>query len=153
MSRPPRRRPDAWGQLYPTLDLHGLTGEQARHAAERWLRAERAAGELAVRLITGRGRRSSGPPVLRSEIEALLYELTPDVVERYVLDSPGGAFLVHLSRRLATPDPRSRGGRLSRRVAPELRRRAEEALEELGVRATPELLDAEIRRLLAEEEG
>jgi hypothetical protein len=153
MSRSPRSRPDPRGQLYPTLDLHGLTGDEARHVAERWLRAERAAGELAVRLITGRGKRSAGPPVLRGEIEALLHELTPGLVERFTLDTPGGAFLVHLNRHLPSPPQGPRGGRLSRRVPAELRRRAEESLAELGVSPTPELLDAEIRRLLAEEEG
>ena len=115
-----------WGQLYPTLDLHGLFADEACRRAEQWLRAERAAGEPVVRLITGRGRRSAGPPVLRGEIEALLHALTPEPVERFTLDTPGGSFLVHLSRRRPVHPPSPPAGRLSRRVTPELRRRAEE---------------------------
>ena len=40
-----------------------------------------------------------------------------------------------------------------RGASPELRRRAEEALHELGIAPTPELLRAEIRRLRVEDES
>jgi hypothetical protein len=136
----------------PTLDLHGHTGDEALRRGESWLREQQLAGVRRVRLVTGRGLRSVGPPVLRGEIEGLLQRLGSGPVERFETEAAGGAFLVHLrappSAAKPPPVPSVRGiGRL----LPELRGRAETALEELGVKPTPELIDAEIRRLLREE--
>jgi hypothetical protein len=105
-------------------------------------------GERWVRLITGRGLHSRGRPVLREEIEHLLRELSGSLVRRVEVESGGGALRVELqspqvpsalSRRAAIPG-----------ASPELRREAEEALAELGITPTPELLAAEIRRIREE---
>lgn len=132
--------------MWPTLDLHGETADSARRLAEGWLRRQQAAGERTVRLITGRGRRSVGPPVLRGEMEDLLHVLGESLVERVEVESGGGALRVELRRLRPSPVPRP----VLRDVDPELRRRAEESLVELGVAITPELLAAEIRRLKRE---
>ena len=104
-------------------------------------------GERWVRLITGRGVHSRGRPVLREEMDDLLRELTGSLVRRVEVESGGGALRVELRspempqapRRAAIPG-----------ASPELRRLAEEALAELGVTPTPELLAAEIRRIREE---
>lgn len=137
------------GALYPTLDLHGETADSARRVAAAWLRRQRDQGERLVRVITGRGKHSRGPPVLREEISALLEELRGELVGRVEGESGGGALRVELLSPAAAPAPRAPPA--STRVAPELRRRAEEALAELGVVPTPELLEIEIRRILREE--
>lgn len=136
------------------MDLHGATAEEARGRAERWLRAQQGAGERVVRLITGRGLHSVGPPVLPGEIQDLLASLSGSVVERFALERGGGAFHVELLKR-RTPSPRPRGPDSDAHLPgdPELRRQAEEALHELGVAPTPALLRAEMRRLLEERRG
>jgi hypothetical protein len=155
MPRKPRRsagRPASlpWGEIYPTLDLHGHTGAEARARAEGWLREQQRAGARTVRVITGWGRHSVGPPVLRGEIEALLARLRGRVVAHYAVEPGGGAFRVEL-RRAARPAPQAgpaaapAADRSARDAA--LRRRAEEALWELGVEPTPALVEAELRRL------
>jgi hypothetical protein len=135
--------------VYPTLDLHGETAESARRRAESWLQAERSGDERLVRLVTGRGRHSVGPPVLPAEIEDLLRSLRGSVVEDFEVERGGGAFRVELRRPDLQRAPR-------RGPAPpagnELRRRAEERLAELGISPHPSLIEAEMRRL-REEEG
>src|SRR5688500_12721794 len=95
-----RRRPPPPGppleSVYPTLDLHGDTADAARARAERWLRAEQAAGERTVRLITGRGLHSVGPPVLPTEIEHLLTGLKGSLVASFQTESGGGVYRVEL---------------------------------------------------------
>jgi hypothetical protein len=162
MSRKKRRRPsrpgsrsDAWDALYPALDLHGETAESARRRAERWLRAQQVEGERTVRVITGRGLHSIGPPVLRGEIEDLLSTLRGTLISRYSSESGGGAYRVELARpskaRRTAPSFSTRSPP-SGYASPELRRLAEEALSELGITPTPTLIDAEVRRLLREEQ-
>jgi hypothetical protein len=147
----PQRGGSDWEAVLPTLDLHGHTADEALRRSERWLRDQQVAGSRTVRLITGRGLRSAGPPVLRGEIEEMLRRLRTGLVEEFTAESAGGAFRVQLraaaraSRRSTQPAVQ---GLLGNR--PELRRRAEEALEEVGVKPTPELLEAEMRRLLRE---
>ena len=153
--KPPRgERSRSWGSLHPTLDLHGLTGDDARLRAAAWLRARRAERLRTVVVITGRGNRSAGPPVLPGELEHLLHGLVGDVVESFARLPGGGGFQVELTR----PEPprpltlaEERAAKRVRGSAPELRRRAEEALWDLGIAPTPALLDAEIQRLLREE--
>lgn len=156
MPRRRRRRPpglpalpEGWDEIFPSLDLHGETAESARRRAERWLRDRQADGVLTVRLITGRGLHSAGPPVLRGEVEELLVALRGTLVSGFFLERGGGAFRVEL-RRASAPPRRAPDGGPSRldRLDPELRRRAEEALWELGVDPTPALIEAEVRRLL-----
>lgn len=154
MSRKKRRTPRPGplpdpGELHPTLDLHGHTAEEARRRAERWLREMREEGMLLVRVITGRGRRSLGPPVLRGEIEELLRDLRGSVVASHSLDPSGGALRVELRRPKRPPAPRTGAPRAPALPSdPDLLRRAEESLWELGIQPTPALLEAEVRRLL-----
>ena len=146
---PPTRWP-AWDELHPTLDLHGETADDARRRAERWLRERQAEGARTVRLITGRGMHSVGPPVLPGEIRELLTGLRGGVVSRFDAEPGGGAFRVELTR----PRPRRSAPRPPpdpRLDDAELRRRAEESLWELGVDPTPAVLEAEMRRLLQED--
>lgn len=150
------RRPALpWADLYPTLDLHGETADSARAKAEGWLREQQAAGMDTVRIVTGRGLHSVGPPVLPGEIADLLDRLRGTVVARAEREHGGGAFRIELRRARAA----KRTGRTSSVVDapaklapidPELRRRAEESLAELGVVSTPELVAAEMRRLADE---
>ncbi|HEX2094050.1 MAG TPA: Smr/MutS family protein [Longimicrobiaceae bacterium] len=152
MARRKRRssapRTSAWDEVHPSLDLHGMTADEARRRAEAWLRELQREGVRIARVITGRGARSIGPPVLRGEIGELLEALRGSLVSSYVLDFGGGAFRVELEQirsqplRPVPPAPRP--------VPPDLRARAEEALWELGVEPTPALLETEIRRLARE---
>ena len=157
MARRKRRAPgtpslqrETWGEVHPTLDLHGHTADQALRRAEAWLRDRQREGVRTVRLVTGRGTRSAGPPVLRGEVGALLEALRGSLVSYFTLDSGGGAFRVELERATRPRPLRRTSSAVLRRTAPDLRRRAEEALWELGVDPTPELLEAEIRRILRE---
>jgi hypothetical protein len=133
--------------VHPTLDLHGETAESARRRAESWLGEQRSGGEPVVRIVTGRGRHSIGPPVLPAEIEDLLRALRGSVVESFEVERGGGAFRVELRR----PEPRRP---LRRAPAPpgaeELRRQAEERLAELGIAPHPALVEAEMRRVRGE---
>ena len=141
---PPSSRPPSLDSVYPTLDLHGETADTARTRAERWLRAERAAGERTVRLITGRGLHSVGPPVLPAEIEHLLAGLKGSLVASYETEPGGGVYLVELARlRLPLQIPK----RPALPDDPGLRHRAEESLAELGISPTEELVRAEMERL------
>lgn len=147
--RSARAAPTSRGEVHPTLDLHGHTADEALRRAEAWLRDRQRDGVRTVRVVTGRGTRSAGPPVLRGEVGALLDSLRGSLVSYFTLDSGGGAFRVELERARSGPR-RTAPSRLLRRAGPELRGRAEEALWELGVDPTPELLEAEIRRILEE---
>ncbi len=127
-----------------------MTGEEAERTTELWLRARRAEGVPLVMVITGRGRRSIGPPVLPGIVEHLLARSTGTMVEHFSVDASGGAFRVHLlpPRRPPPPQPA---------VAPAadaaLLREAEERLLELGVTPTPALLRDEVARIAAERDG
>lgn len=95
-----------------------------------------------MRVVTGRGAHSAGPPVLRGEIAVLLERLRDDAVEDFFLEAGAGSFRVELTRP-APVKPRP----APEAAEPELRRRAEEALSDLGVAPTPALLRAEMRRI------
>lgn len=156
----PRRRPPRRGQplrvedlLYPTLDLHGESADAARRIARRWLLARAEAGEPTVRIVTGRGLHSIGPAVLPGAIADLLAELKAGVVRRFEREPGGGAFRVELGRGHFEQRRPGRGQRPAARrldFDPQLRREAEESLWELGVEPTPELIEAEMRRLRGE---
>src|SRR5688500_20357571 len=153
---PRRKRPyretgvsrEAWGQLHPLLDLHGLTGDEAVQRAERWLRERQAERAGTVVVVTGRGLHSPGLPVLRMEVQHLLERLRGSVVARFESASQGGSFRVALRAPVVPPARRPAPAPL-RDVPAELRRRAEESLAELGITPTEALVAAEIRRLLA----
>lgn len=147
-ARPPAARVE--DSLYPTLDLHGATAGEAVRIARRWIDAQFASGERVVRLITGWGRHSAGPPVVRGEIEMLLASLRGVAVDKFSLETGGGVFRVTLRpARSGGAAPRS-----LKRTRPALRederRRALESLDELGVTPTPELIEAEALRLRGE---
>lgn len=149
----PDSGPPPWGSVHPLLDLHGLTADEALLRAERWLRDRRAEGARTVVLVTGRGNRSPGPPVLRVEIEHLLEGLKATVVASFAPAEGGGAFRVELRRppTSSTPAREAEARALARDYDPALRRRAEEALWELGIAPTPALVRAEIERIVREE--
>lgn len=151
MTRRPRGGPGGAGRaprgtVHPLLDLHGMTADEAARRAEAWLRDRQAEGVRTVVVVTGRGNRSRGGPVLRGEIEHVLRGLRETRVEAWRPAEGGGGWEVTLRR----PPPARMAPRLPPDPAahdPALRRRAEEALWELGVTPSPELLEAEIRRL------
>jgi hypothetical protein len=143
---------EAWGRVHPILDLHGLTGDEARRRAEQWMRDRQAEGVRTVMIVTGRGLHSQGIPVVRNEVEHLLALLKGTLVVRWESAHFGGSFRVELRRPPREP-PRvsTREPALVRDAPPDVRLRAAEALAELGVASTPALLEAEIRRILREE--
>jgi hypothetical protein len=100
-----------------------------------------------VRIVTGRGLHSVGPPVLPEAIAALLARLAGTVVRKYTKEPGGGAVLVKL--RPPPAGRRSPPG-VGKALAPELVRVAEEALAELGIKATPALIETEARRIIRE---
>ena len=58
-----------------TLDLHGLTAEQANNQLQDFLQHSQAAGRSAVRIIHGKGYGSAGrQPVLKSKVNQWLQE-------------------------------------------------------------------------------
>ena len=143
---------EAWGRVHPMLDLHGMTGDEARRRTEQWLRDRQAERVRTVVVVTGRGLHSQGIPVIKNEIEHLLALLKGTLVARWEVTHFGGGYRIEL--RTPPPEPRTRPApepRLLREADPVLRRRAEEALWELGIASTPALIEAEIRRLLEED--
>jgi DNA-nicking Smr family endonuclease len=80
-----------------TMDLHGLRAAEAR----AWVTttvdslARNRPGAL-VHIITGKGRGSAGPPVLRRTIGALLRSGQLRHVETWATDLDGGGYLVKL---------------------------------------------------------
>lgn len=143
---------EAWGRVHPVLDLHGMTGDEARRRTEQWLRDRQAERVRTVVVVTGRGLHSQGIPVIKNEIEHLLALLKGTLVARWEVTHFGGGYQVEL--RSPPPEPRTRPApepRLLREADPALRRRAEEALWELGIAPTPALIEVEIRRLLEED--
>lgn len=152
-SSPSSPSPRARDIVYPSLDLHGDTAEEAILRTRRWLREQQELGVPVVRVITGRGLRSVGPPVLRGEIDALLGTLRGTVVAHYVSESAGGAFRIELLRgrkreRLQPESGASRPAAVRDPVPAALRHRAEEELAELGIQPTPELVQAQVQHIL-----
>jgi hypothetical protein len=144
---------EAWGRVHPVLDLHGMTGDEARRRTEQWLRDRQAENVRTVVVVTGRGLHSQGIPVIRNEVDHLLALLKGTLVVRWESTHFGGGYRIEL-RRPPPPDPSTRSApvpRLLREADPALRRRAEEALWELGIAPTPELIEVEIRRLMEED--
>jgi DNA-nicking Smr family endonuclease len=86
------------GRVDETLDLHGFSAVDARAHVESWLRAarRRSPGGLA-HIITGKGRNSSGRPVLRPIVKALLVAGLPSVVRTWGPDDADGGYLVRLT--------------------------------------------------------
>jgi DNA-nicking Smr family endonuclease len=78
-------------------DLHFLTAAEAAVQLESFLVgwSRRRAG-VVVRVITGKGNRSQGGPVLQPRVRELLVGRLSPVVEDHALESGGGAFLIRV---------------------------------------------------------
>jgi DNA-nicking Smr family endonuclease len=70
----PAERAAALRRLAPqaTLDLHGMTAEEAAPALERFVSAARKAGLRKVLVIHGKGHHSQGEPVLQRLVREYL---------------------------------------------------------------------------------
>jgi len=62
------------------LDLHGLTREEALAALPRFLRTARLKEQVAVLVITGKGNKSIGEPVLQQAVAAWLRDAGRELV-------------------------------------------------------------------------
>jgi DNA-nicking Smr family endonuclease len=79
-----------------TLDLHGMTGVEAKARATSFLQTSaRTRPGSVVHLITGRGKNSPGGSVLKPAVRAVLRSAGPAVAE-WDEDVDGGGFLVRL---------------------------------------------------------
>jgi len=78
-------------------DLHGLDARAAEIRLESFLTRMAATRPGAVvRVITGRGNRSDGPPVLQPLVRELLDGRLARHVARSALEPGGGAYLVQV---------------------------------------------------------
>jgi DNA-nicking Smr family endonuclease len=78
-------------------DLHHLTADEAAAQLEAFLLgwSRRRSGAV-VRVITGRGNRSPGGPVLRPRVRELLTGRLAPLVEDFVMETGGGAYLIRV---------------------------------------------------------
>ena len=81
-------------------DLHDLTAAEATAQLEHFLLgwSARKSGAV-VRVITGRGNRSPDGPVLRPLVRELLAGRLAPLVEDYVVEAGGGAYLIRVRGR------------------------------------------------------
>ena len=85
-----------------TLDLHGMSAEEAREKLVAFLREKRARGERCVLVIHGKGERVPGGGVLRGEIAAWLSQgRAREHVAAFVTarDEDGGEGAVYVALR------------------------------------------------------
>ncbi len=86
-------------RVVDTLDLHGFTGDQAERRLEMFLdRVAAASPNTVVRIITGRGSGSAGPPVLQGLVRDALTGWLEHRVAEWAVDLGGGAYLVRVRR-------------------------------------------------------
>ena len=79
------------------LDLHYLTAAEAAVALESFLVGwSRRTPGVVVRVITGKGNRSQGRPVLQPLVRALLAGRLAPVVEDHAVESGGGAYRIRV---------------------------------------------------------
>jgi hypothetical protein len=144
-----------------TLNLRATLPTQAEAVAraEAWLREKQASRAGEVLVITGRGNQSEGgESVVRAGIERLLASLRRRGVVQRVVEHTPGSFVVELApfsalrnaplrRREPTSappaDPAALAG-LSSETRELLRRVAQRALEELGVRDPERFVQGEM---------
>lgn len=80
-----------------TLDLHGHTADEAERRLAMLLdRVGRTDPGGVVRVVTGRGARSAGPPVLQGVVRAALNGRLSDRVDEWAVDIGSGAYLVRV---------------------------------------------------------
>jgi DNA-nicking Smr family endonuclease len=80
-----------------TLDLHGLTADQGEVRVRQFVEAWRTRRPGTVlRIVTGKGTRSQGPPVLRGRVRELLTGPLSGRVEDFVLERGGGSYLIRV---------------------------------------------------------
>ncbi len=78
-------------------DLHHLTAAEAEVQLESFLLGwSRHRPGAVVRVITGRGNRSAGGPVLQPRVRELLAGRLARLVEDYALESGAGAYRVRV---------------------------------------------------------
>jgi DNA-nicking Smr family endonuclease len=80
-----------------TLDLHGYTADEAEHRLELFFdRVTRTSAGEVVRIVTGRGARSQGPPVLQGVVRDALNGWLAEDVDEWAVDVGSGAYLVRV---------------------------------------------------------
>ena len=81
------------------LDLHGLTVDQAERRLEAFLKrvAVSEPGGV-VRIVTGKGARSSGAPLIRDMVRDALNGWLAHSVGDWSIDLGAGAYLVRVKR-------------------------------------------------------
>lgn len=90
-----RRRGGAPPLDSPRLDLHGFSVEHALAELRRFVELHRAAGQLRLRVVTGRGRHSAdGRPALRDAVEDWLDASPAVALSRRATPAEGGAGLL-----------------------------------------------------------
>ncbi len=82
------------------LDLHGLGADEAERRLQMFLErmAATAPGEV-VRVITGRGLGSPGPPILQGVVRDALNGWLARRVDDWAVDVGSGAYLVRVKGR------------------------------------------------------
>ncbi|MEX2471235.1 MAG: Smr/MutS family protein [Gemmatimonadota bacterium] len=100
VSRPPGQGPRTLHVeiVVDELDLHGFTADAAERRLESFLDTHvvRSPGQV-VRIITGRGTRSAGAPVLLDVVREGLTGWLAHRVDEWVVDVGGGAYLVRVA--------------------------------------------------------
>lgn len=79
------------------LDLHHFAGSEVESAVSNFIHTwhKREAGAV-VHIVTGKGRRSGGAPVLKPRVRQLLGTRFQGVVKDWTRDVDDGGFLVRL---------------------------------------------------------
>lgn len=79
------------------LDLHGRVAREATEAVRRFIEtwSRRKPGAV-LRIITGKGTRSEGPPVLRGVVLDLLNGDLAPRIEQWNVEVGGGSYLVQV---------------------------------------------------------
>ncbi len=95
--RPPTPRTLHSERVVEELDLHGMTADAAERRLEMFLdRVAVTAPGGVVRVITGRGARSPGPPVLQGLVREAITGRLAHRAEDWAVDVGGGAYLVRV---------------------------------------------------------
>ncbi len=83
--------------VHDEKDLHQLTAAEAAVQLESFLLGwSRQRAGAVVRVITGRGNRSAGGPVLRPLVRELLVGRLAPLVADFAVEAGGGAYLIRV---------------------------------------------------------